>query len=633
MPGRLDMDPESLRRLAAAQEEAAARVRRWAKRPDDWLKSFIHNYGPIALPVKQAMDGYYDDRERAGNAMADQHLRAARNLREAAAEYERSDDEGARDISQVRIGPGPDHPSAPGPSDPGPAVPHPAEPGPAQPGPAEPGPAESRPTEPLPPQPPSAEPGPMGQPSTGGPFVPPAPFVPIVPSGPGVSVPPISGPAGTVAPPSAAGTGPARSVSPGPAVSAPAAPPPAGPSGPPAGPGARVSAPTSSGDGAATAPSAATPSPGTLPAAVSAARERAARSARVADAPVNDDLVVARTFLAAVLAATESTVVGVSWAVAVLRGSYGAGLFITTNEGRGWLPAGLFLPREVSTPWLWDKTLDDGTGSPSAVWEGIADPARVLVEFGRVWGAKAGAELTALASSGPIDARLRAQLGIGIAEGMIGPAADVDLRIPAVGTVDRLGLTRPNDAFEHNAPEHLVAAPDAPLRERCLELAADTHARLARTGSVPAEAVEMSRLRDRIIAGLQAGQEVPRQWWDELRAADELLAASLLTRRVPVAHMGLGDLRADDRADALRALAFQRRCTELVLLLDGETSWQQLRDQVYAYEQVVKHPVFADVAAVVAAPESGRYQRPVDIHRVTAESNERVVSSDNNRWG
>lgn len=107
---------------------------------------------------------------------------------------------------------------------------------------------------------------------------------------------------------------------------------------------------------------------------------------------------------------------------------------------------------------------------------------------------------------------------------------------------------------------------------------------------------------------------------------DELLAASLRARRVPVAHIGLGNLRVDDGVDASRALAFQRLCTELVLLLDGKTSWQQLRDAVYAHEQVVKHPMFADIPVAVAAPESGRYRNSVDAHRVVGESNEHIVA-------
>ncbi|WP_329411994.1 hypothetical protein OG563_06145 [Nocardia vinacea] len=363
------------------------------------------------------------------------------------------------------------------------------------------------------------------------------------------------------------------------------------------------------------------------PRIAAAPRDRTTDSAPVVGAPVHDDLAIARTLLAAVLAATESSAVGVSWAVAVLRGPSDGGVFITSNEGRGWLPAGVFLPQQVSTPWLWDEMLDDGTGRRSAPWEGIADPARVLVEFGRVWGPRAGAEVTTLVSSGPIDPRLRAQLGSVAAVGGVGPTYDIDLRVQTPGTVDRLELTGSADDVDG-----VVALSDTWLRNRCVELAADAHVRLGSTGPAPAEAAASAQLRDRILANLQAGREVPRQWWDELRDADELLAAIQRTRRVPVAHMGLGDLRVDNAA-GLRALVFQRRCTELVLLLDGETNRQQLRDAVYAHEQIVKHPVFADGPAAVSAPESGRYQWPVDMRRITAESNERVVSSDSNRWG
>ncbi|MFX0574679.1 type VII secretion target [Nocardia nepalensis] len=634
MPDRLDMNADVLRRLAAEQEEAADRTRRWAKRPEDWLSGFLHNYGSIAAPVHRAMERYYDARERAGNTMAGEHERAARNLRAAAASYEEGDQRGARQTSQVQFGPdvsspppGGPGPAGPGPAwpspvDPGPAGPAPDGPGPAGPGPAGPGPAGPGPVDSGPAAPPPDVPTEDTPPAAGVPFIPAVPGVPAVPV---VPAPPASN--GSVAPPPpAAAAGPAAAAPPRPAVVAPAvtaAPSLSSPPSPGVGPSAPVSAPATT-----TPPSYSGSSTAAAPPIPHAAPEHAADSSRVVSEPVNDDLGIARTLLAAVLAATESTVVGVSWAVAVLRGPSGAGVFITTNEGRGWLPAGLFLPSQVSTPWLWDEMLDNGTGQVSAVWEGIADPARVLVEFGRVWGPRAGAAITALVSSGPIDPRLRAQLGDVATEGLIAPVGDIDLRMPDAGTVDRLELTGSGADLDP-----VVALPDAQLRDRCVELAADAHMRLARTGPAPVEAAEMARLRDRILAIVQAGQEVPPLWWHELRDADELLAASLLTRRVDVAHVGVGDLRVADGADALRALVFQRRCTELVLLLEGDTGWQQVRDAVYAHEQVVEHPVFAAARTVVSAPESGRYERPVDLRRISAEPNERVVSSDINRQG
>ncbi|MEU4343388.1 type VII secretion target [Nocardia sp. NPDC023852] len=610
MPDRLDMDPNVLRRLADGHDAAAERTRAWARQPKDWLKNFRASYGPIATPVERAMVRYYGARERAGNAMADQHDRAARNLREAADSFERADDENSRRIRESIVDPGGPDRRTPI-SEPSPDAPPP--PGPAAP----------------PPNPSGPPPGPSGPPGgnpiiAGGP--PTGPGDPFAPPSPGLSVPPVSGPVGTTAPPLTA-PGPTRDVLPGPAavptgeaVASPGGGPsgpgsgPSGPYGGPSGPGGGPSAPSPPGGGARSSPA--------IPpfSAAVAARKRAADPAYVVGEPVNDDLLIARTLLAAVLGATESVVAGVAWAVAVLRGPSGAGLFITTNEGRGWLPAGVFLPREVSSPWLWDELLDDGTGSPSTAWEGIADPARVLVEFGRVWGPKAGAALTALVSSGPIDPGLRAQLGNAATEGMVGPAHDLDLRVPTADTADRLGLTGSVDALEH-----VASVPDTQRRDRCLELAADAHVRLGRTGPIPPEADEAARWRDRILARLQARQEVPRQWWNELRDADDWLAASLLTRRLDVARVGLGGLRVEASADALRALAFQRRCNELVLLLDGKPGWQQLRDEVYAHEQVVKHPAFADVRAVVAAPESRRYERPLAVQQVTAESNERAV--------
>ncbi|WP_217998111.1 hypothetical protein, partial [Nocardia paucivorans] len=56
-----------------------------------------------------------------------------------------------------------------------------------------------------------------------------------------------------------------------------------------------------------------------------------------------------------------------------------------SNEGRGWLPTDLYLPREVTTPWMWSV-------AEGAAWEGVADPARILAEFALAWGAKSGGQ-------------------------------------------------------------------------------------------------------------------------------------------------------------------------------------------------------------------------------------------------
>lgn len=339
------------------------------------------------------------------------------------------------------------------------------------------------------------------------------------------------------------------------------------------------------------------PMPTPFAAAVAANKEKEAEPAYVVGDAVNDDLVLAKTLLSSVLAAAESAM-GTAWAVAVMRGPAGAGLFITSNEGRGWLPAGVFLPREVSTPWLWDEMLgSDGTGSP---WEGVSDPARVLVEFGLAWGPKANAKLSALVSSGPIDPGLRSRLSDVAMAGLVGPAYDVDLRELTPGMTDRLGLSGSIPALEH-----VAQVPDSQVRARCVELAADAHAQVGRSVTAPS-AASATALRQRILAAVQSGRPVSRELWDELRDADDLLAAEMLSRRVDVGRVDLGELRLDNEVSDLRAIVFERRCNELVLLLEGESTRQSLRDAVYAHEQIVEHPLFVAVPAAVSAAEVDR---------------------------
>ncbi|MEV0360922.1 hypothetical protein AB0H71_33175, partial [Nocardia sp. NPDC050697] len=340
----------------------------------------------------------------------------------------------------------------------------------------------------------------------------------------------------------------------------------------------------------------AAPLPTPFAAAVAQARQDAAEPGHVVGAAVDDDLVLARTLLAGVLAATEAAV-GTTWAVAVLRGPAGAGVFITSNEGRGWLPAGLHLPREISTPWLWDALLatPEHGGSP---WEGIADPARVLAEFALAWGAKANAGLSALASSGPIDPGLRLRLGGTAIADHVGPAYDLDLRVPTPDTTDRLGL-----AGSIAGLESATAVPDSQLRAHTLELAVTANAATGRAGRTPPEARAARQLRERILVELTAGGTVPRRLWDELRDADDLLAASMLAQRIDVGRVELGELRVDTAAAPLRDLVFERRCTELVLLLEGEPTRQTLRDAVYAHGQITEHPQFTAAPAAVSVPE------------------------------
>ncbi|MEV0297681.1 type VII secretion target [Nocardia sp. NPDC050710] len=598
----LDIDPSVLRQLANQHFQVARDTREWARQPTEWLNSFPDTYGDIADPVYNALKSYYKAREDAGNALADEHDDTGRNLLAAAAAYEEDDNEIGR---QIRVGGNLVEHGGLG--DPGMSPPPPT-------------------TPPTPPQGPTAPIGevPGGQPPT---TVRPGPDTdtpPVVgaPGGGGSTTPVGTGaPAGTGMPtatgmPSTAvpfgtdGTGPATGTGAGSGVTAPTAGgmPPAS-----AVPGATMPPSFGSGDERTSTPPAAgsssaadvtpVPVPPSFGAAVAAAKDKEAEPAYVVGADVDEDLVLARTLLSAVLAAADEPVVGLAWAVAVLRGPAGTGVFITSNEGRGWLPAGLFLPQQVSTPWIWDELLGvDGTGSP---WEGVSDPARILTEFALAWGPKANARMSALVSSGPIDTGLRARLSDVAMEGLVGPAYEVDLRVLTHDTTDRLGIVGSPSALEQ-----IAAVPDSAVRARAIELASDAHAQVGRSVPSSPETAAPRAVRERILTAIQAGQQVPRALWDELRDENDLLAASMLSRRIDVGRVELGELRVDEQGAGLRAMVFERRSNELVLLLEGESTRQSLRDAIYAHEQIVNHPLFVAVPAAVSTTETDRVVRP-----------------------
>ncbi|OXR41190.1 hypothetical protein B7C42_06786 [Nocardia cerradoensis] len=602
MSGSMEVDPAVLLDLALQHDRVAEDTLEWAKPPTDWLREFPNTYGHIADPVLGALQDYYQARQNAGIALAKEHRDTAAKLRAAAAAFERSDEDGAANIRRYDdtngsgAAPYQQSPSLPGSGTQAPTGPQVGAPGS---GPADAGahtPGDTGADTPMGVAPGTAPGTSSATPDSTGT----APGTAPVGAGAGTGTGPSAagGPAGPGGGPSGPPSGPLGTTPPSGVV------PPGGPAGPPSGfgPDERGQGPngtTAAGD----LPPVPVPTP--FAAAVAKAKDAEAEPAYVVGDAVDNDLLIARTLLGAVLAAVDSSVLGLHWAVAVLRGPAGAGVFITSNEGRGWFPAGLYLPREVSSPWIWDEVLADGSGDPASPWEGVSDPARVLAEFGLAWGRKAGAELTALVSSGSIDHGLRQRFPSVAMQDLVGPSYDVDLRVFTPDTADRLALAGSGEALEH-----VAAVPDAQIRARCEELATEAHRLVA--GSAPGgpDAAQSRGIRDRILSALGSGRPIPASWWEELRDADDLLTAAMLPHRVDVGRVDVGELRVDDEAAALRALVFERRCNELVLLLAGEASRQQLRDAVYAHEQIVKHPRFVAAPAAVSTGVGERVSRP-----------------------
>lgn len=302
---------------------------------------------------------------------------------------------------------------------------------------------------------------------------------------------------------------------------------------------------------------------------------------------VDGDLALARALLGGIRAAVDSWLVGVDWAVSVMRHQSGVSAFVTSNEGRGWLPTHLYLPREVSTPWLWSVAENSG-------WEGVADPARILAEFALAWGRKSGAKLSALVSSQPFDPGLRGQLGDTATAGSVPASTQMDLAAPSDSTLDRLGITGSQRLIDRAAK---VA--DGSVALRCLQLAVDAHLRVEEANKAALESVGASEIRLRILRAIRKGREFPADWWEELQDADDLLAATAISHRLDVRRIDVGELRPDQAGETggsaaalLRNLAFERRCNELVLLLAEEVTRQTLRDAVYAHAQILAHPQF-----------------------------------------
>ncbi|WP_327146939.1 type VII secretion target [Nocardia sp. NBC_01327] len=582
MPENLHIEPAVLRDLAAQHTQVAADTKAWATPPHDWLATFPKTYGSIAHAVHTALNNYYDARQKAGNALAVQHEQTAAALVSAADNYERADRESAAAIRQAGSPQAQQPLSHPaGPANHSAAAPVSPTPDATRQQPDTSTPNEAATT--------SSAPATVERPVTPGePAMPGASVMSAIPAietttlGPMRDIPAVadSGLPATITAPDSNGAPPLGITATGPMDA----------------PTSQIPATSSTGDGSTAAaetmpPTVLTP----FVAAVAAAKEKESGPAYLVNAVDNEDLVIARTLLAAVLAAADSAV-GLAWAVSVMRGPTGAGVFITTNEGRGWLPAGLYIPRGVSTPWLWDEMLGTDGVTP---WEGVADPARVLAEFALAWGPKAEAKLTALVSSGAIDASLRSALTDVAVQDLVRPAYDVDLRVFTPDTADRLGL-----AASIAALESVAAVPDSAVRRRSVELAVEAHAMLGSSRATPPEAAEARTLRERILIAIQTDQRVPPELWQDLRDADDLLSAIMLSHRVDAGRIDLGALRVEDQATVLRTMVFERRSTELVLLLDDQPTRQTLRDMMFAHEQVVAHPLFAQTSVAAAVEQT-----------------------------
>ncbi|MGK8522569.1 type VII secretion target [Nocardia asteroides] len=487
----LDIEPQQLRVIATQHERVAMNIRKWGEIPHEWLTDFEYRYGVIAEPVRAALVDYYDRRHAKAERLAAAHERARENLLAAAESFEDTDREGKRRIAHAggfgneaaRIGPV--APAPPGPARPvnvGPDTAVVNGSGPGRPFITAPGRPEdgTRTVQaPLLPAAWAPDTGLTGlAAATSATGTTPSVQAPLLPA----AWAPDTGLTGPAAATSATGTTPFSIDVQEPAAAS---------SLTTAGDTSKV--PGTTGEQPAAAPLMPNPfvatvadsasgtsgrvpapvAPGLFAAAAHAAEDRRALPSFVVGERVDEDLALARTLLAATLAAVADSASDLEWAVAVVRTTVGPIIVLTSTEGRGWLPAGLFLPSEVSLPWAWDFVLGTARHKAVTASEGSTDPARVLAEFDLPANYYGSVRISALASSAAISSELRAALGPYVAiEGQVSAAESaVDFTAPGVGLVDRLALTGSGELLSQAA-----TVPDTEIPATCLRLArsADT---------------------------------------------------------------------------------------------------------------------------------------------------------------
>lgn len=603
MAGYMAVEPDELRRIAEQHHLAAAKLRKWGEIPQAWLADFKRAYGTIAEPMRTALVDYYDQRHDRAERLADNHERTRDQLLAAARALEEGDQAGGHEIVQAGGGDhgappgGPTHggtPTAPLPERTQPDTPMANDIQPGQP------PVTASPTSGIPDEPVRSDQVPVS-PAASAPQI-----YDTLPTGAIASIGPTSPSGGgseygaadmpvTTAGDSSSATGATGSPSLVGGMTAPAATNPymaAVASG--AGAAARIPAPLAAGPFAA---------------AMRTAEERRALPSFVVGEQVEDDLMLARTLLAAILDAVDDSALGLEWAVAVARTPAGPMVVLTSTEGRGWLPPGLFLPSEVTLLWQWSSLVGAAGREVFAALEGTADPARMLAEFGLMMVRRGPIVPSALVSSAAIPDGIRAAVGgnVAIEEWVSAAESAVDLTAPGVGLVDRLALAGSDELLSQAA-----TVPDTEIRAKCLELArvADARVRSTAISGLDEATVTRRALRHRILDVLDTGQPVPANYWDQLRAADGMAAASHSTR-VHVSLVPVGGVRTvTSDTEAVRAMVFERRADELLLLLAaGEPDRQTLRDALYAYGQIVEHPQFQ---ATARRPEAAQGLKTVD---------------------
>ncbi|WP_236728479.1 hypothetical protein [Mycolicibacterium obuense] len=276
-------------------------------------------------------------------------------------------------------------------------------------------------------------------------------------------------------------------------------PPAATPSAVPGAAGAGGSAPAASAAGAAGGAAAAAGAPGFLPGV-----RDVGGGQRVGRDVSMTDLESARAVVADLAAASSVIYPGLEWAVAVSRGASGQPeMWVTTNEGAGYIPAGVHIRRSMPLAAHFDSDFD-------ARWFGWFNPAETVLRAVRLRGDALSAVATTWAQDSDEVRSATPDVAIGVTPS--GPPSEAEASALTRGRSHRL---------ETIAPALFVG----------LQRDADEAERYARqlTQQVVFSGPEMSTAAMSVARSIIAAQWPTEREWDDLSAQyemDRLMAGS-----------------------------------------------------------------------------------------------------------
>jgi hypothetical protein len=282
----------------------------------------------------------------------------------------------------------------------------------------------------------------------------------------------------------------------------------------------------------------------------------------------NADLALVRSVVEAVGGGSQ-----VCWAAAVVEAETGRQLVVTTDRGR-WLPAAAVLPADAVLPWSHPQ---------AAHWEGLRDPARVIVEYT----AAVGGHITALAST--YSAAPAVAAGVPWVFADASEQAHPELVGGEVVTRFELQVVK-----HHRAQVAAIGTP-VDQRAKALWVALDADTKLG--GGMP----DRRALIDVLSAG--AGRLGDLRWvtshdWGPVEAAYQELGERQRTALDDCRDVPVGEV---DTGSAARELLAQLCATEALLAVRNPVPERAVRDAVYAWTLATSIPRDEPVSPVSPA--------------------------------